>query len=197
MDKTWLIGLSGTNGSGKDTVGHMLSEHHRYLFISITDLLRNEARRRGVPIERENLREISAEWRRQLGLGVLIDKAVAEYEAVKDKYDGVAIASLRNPGEANRVHELGGTVVWIDADPRVRYDRVQANAANRGRSGEDNKTFEQFQMEEAAEMHFSGDTATLNMIGVKERSDIKIDNNNPDLQVFRQQIEKALGLSTE
>jgi cytidylate kinase len=189
-----LIGLSGTNGSGKDTVGHMLDQHHHYMFISITDLLRNEARRRGVPIDREHLRGISAEWRRQLGLGVLVDKAVAEYEAVKDKYNGLVIASLRNPGEANRVHELGGTVVWIDADPRARYERVQANAPTRGRAGEDNKTFEQFQMEEAAEMQFSGDTATLNMIGVKERSDIKIDNNDPDLETFRRQLEKALGL---
>ncbi len=197
QNKFKIIGLSGTNGSGKDTVGHMLSEHHGYLFISITDLLRNEARRRGVPVDRENLRTISAEWRRQLGLGVLVDKAVAEYESMKDKYQGLVLASLRNPGEANRVHEQGGTVIWIDAAPRVRYERVQAAADVRGRKGEDDKTFEQFLAEESAEMRSSGDVATLDMSAVKERADIFIDNDDPDLEVFRKQVEQALGLTQD
>ena len=66
-------------------------------------------------MEREVLRTISAEWRRELGLGVLVDKAYAEYQV--GDYKGLAIASLRNPGEADRVHALGGSVLWIDADP--------------------------------------------------------------------------------
>lgn len=191
--KLWVIGLAGTNGSGKDTVGHMLAEHHNYLFISVTDLLRAEAARRGMTSNREALRTISAEWRRELGLGVLIDKAVAEYETVRDKYVGVVISSLRNPGEADRIHQLGGTVVWIDADPRVRYERIQANAESRGRAAEDNKTFEQFQAEEAAEMQSSGDAATLNMSAVKELSDVFPDNGT-DLVTFRKDVERALGL---
>jgi dephospho-CoA kinase len=195
MNKLWVIGLAGTNGAGKDTVGHMLAEHHNYLFISVTELLRNEARRRGLPVEREVLRNISAEWRRELGLGVLVDKAVAEYEIVREKYAGVVMASLRNPGEADRIHDLGGTMVWIDADPRVRYDRVQAAAAKRNRAGEDNKTFEQFQAEEAVEMQSSsGDVATLNMLAVKERCDIFPNNDNTGLETFRKDIEQALGL---
>jgi len=192
--KPTIIGLSGTNGSGKDTVGHMLADKHGYLFVSVTELLRAEAKRRGVPVEREYLRQISAEWRRKSGLGVLVDKAVAEYQKDAGKYSGVVMASLRNPGEADRLHELGGTMVWIDADPRVRYGRIQANAHHRGRSGEDDKTFEQFMTEEAAEMQSSGDSATLNMLGVKERSDIFLQNDAADLKDFQTQIERALGL---
>ena len=192
--KLQIIGLSGTNGSGKDTVGHILAERHGYLFISVTDLLRTEATRRGQPVEREVLRTISAEWRRELGLGVLVDKAVAEYETAKDKYSGVVMASLRNPGEADRVHDFGGTVIWIDADPRVRYDRVQANAAARNRAEEDNKSFEQFLAEEEAEMHASGDSATLDMAGVKDKADIFIDNGSDSLDAFTQAVEQQLGL---
>lgn len=194
MSDLRIIGLAGTNGAGKDTVGHILAEHHKYLFISVTDLLRKEAERRGLPVERGVLRSISAEWRRALGLGVLVDKAVAEYETVKDKYAGVVISSIRNPGEADRVHDLGGTMIWVDADPRVRYDRVQANLANRGRAGEDDKTFEQFQKEEAEEMNPSGDSATLNMAGVKERCDIFSNNDDGGLDKFRKDIEQTLGL---
>src|SRR5688572_27004691 len=107
MDKK-IIGLSGTNGSGKDTVGKILADQHGYLFVSVTDILRAEAKRRGMPIERETLRSISAEWRRSSGLAVLIDKAIAEYENERANYSGIVMASLRNPGEVQKVHELGG-----------------------------------------------------------------------------------------
>lgn len=171
-----IIGLSGTNGSGKDTVGIILAERYGFLFISVTELLRDEAKRRGLAVERENLRKISAEWRRQSGLGVLIDKAVAQYEQVRGDYKGLAIASLRNPGEADRTHEFGGTVVWVDADPKLRYERIQANKSHRGRLEEDNKTYAQFMAEEQQEMRQTGDEATLNMRGVKDKVDLTLTN---------------------
>ncbi len=196
MKKLQIIGLAGTNGSGKDTVGHILVTAHGYLFISVTELLRAEAQRRDQKPDRGVLRTISAEWRRELGLGVLVDKAVAEYEKNPDEYSGVVIASLRNPGEADRIHEFGGTMVWVDSDSRVRYDRIQVNAVSRNRAEEDNKTFEQFVAEEEAEMHppEGSDEATVNMAEVKNRCDVSIYNNSNDLVVFQGVIEKALGL---
>ena len=191
-----IIGLAGTNGSGKDAVGEILANSYGYLFISVTELLRAEAKRRNQPVEREVLRTISAEWRRELGLGVLVDKAVAEYEIVKDKYSGVVIASLRNPGEADRIHAMGGTMVWIDADPHVRYDRVQSNKALRGRAEEDNKTFAQFLAEEAAEMHTpsGGDAANLNSAGVKDRCDSFLNNASSELARLERDLAQLLGL---
>lgn len=193
--KLKIIGLAGTNGSGKDSVGQILASRHGYLFVSVTEILRAELRRRGQEINRENLRALSAEWRRKSGqLGVLVDKAFEEYEKVSDNFTGVAMASLRNPGEAERVHELGGTVVWVDADPKIRYDRIQANAALRARIGEDQKTFEQFLSEEAAEMNPAPgtDEAVLNMAEVKDRSDVFIDNASNDLAALQQNVARAL-----
>ena len=194
--KLRIIGLSGTNGSGKDTVGHVLNENHGFLFVPTTELLRVELRRRHLPVTRKNLRMVSVEWRHELGLGVLVDKAVADFQVARDLYAGVVISSLRNPGEADRVHDLGGTVVWIDADPRIRYQRIQANSVSRGRAEEDNKTYDQFIAEEVAEMSppKDGDDASLDMNAVKERSDIIIDNSKMDLQTFRKNIPKLLGL---
>lgn len=190
-----IIGISGTNGAGKDTVGELLAQRYGYLFISVTELLRDEARRRGLPVEREHLRGISAEWRRAYGLGVLVDRAVETLEAAPTgRYKGVVMASLRNPAEADRVHELGGTMLWIDADPKVRYNRVQA--ADRGRGGEDNKTFEEFLEEEAFEMRqqAGADNATLNVSAVKERCDQTIINNDGSVDALANRIETALGL---
>lgn len=191
-----IIGLSGTNGSGKDALAHMLVERHQFLFISGSDILRDEARARGQEPAREVLRAISAEWRRESGsLGVIIDKAVELYKQVTAQYPGgLVIASLRNPGEADRVHELKGVVVWLDADARVRYDRIQAHAGERNRAEEDNKTFEQFLSEEADEMTTTGDSATLNMSAVKERADIFVNNNGNDIEAFKDEAELALRL---
>ncbi|MEI9913804.1 MAG: AAA family ATPase [Candidatus Saccharibacteria bacterium] len=197
MDKSKLgiIGIAGTNGSGKDTLGHILSQHN-YLFISVTELLRDECKRRNIIADRENLRIISAEWRRESGLGVLVDKAKAEYDKVSSKYVGLAIASLRNPGEADRVHELSGTVIWLDADPKLRYKRVQDSSQHRShRADEDNKTFEEFLAEEQVEMHASGDEATLDMAAVQDRADISIDNSHDKTADFKVHIEELLDLN--
>lgn len=187
-----IIGIGGTDGSGKDTVGELFADRPGWLFVSVTDMLRQEARRRGLPLERKVLRQISSEWRKQQGLGVLIDKALAEFEKVSQKrqLDGLALVSLRNFGEADRVHELGGQVVWVDAEPKIRYRRV--NSRNRG--SEDHVTFDQFMAEEAAQMHHSGDETTLNLAGVKERADIFITNDGNDIEAFKSNAAKALGL---
>lgn len=182
-----IIGIGGTNGSGKDTLGEILAEKFGFKFISLTDMLRTECRERGLPVERENLRMISAEWREKGGLGAPIDKVMAVYEPQAENYKGLVTASLRNPGEADRVHELGGTVIWVDADPKVRYERVIGS--DRGRGSEDNKTFEQFLQEEHDEMYPKpGASATaLSTVDVKERSDITIFNETTR-EVFETQI---------
>lgn len=172
-----IIGISGTNGSGKDTVGEYLQKEKGFLFVPATEMLRAEAQKRGLPLEREVLRNISAEWRRESGLGVLVDKAI---EQAGDSYPGLAIASLRNPGEADRVKELKGTVVWVDADPEIRYERV----TGRGRSSEDRKSFEEFLQEERDEASHSGDEATLNTSAVKDRADIFLTNNFDSVTEF-------------
>lgn len=174
--KPTLIGISGTNGAGKDTVGGILADTFGYVFTSVTVPMRAELERRGCPTDREHMRELSAEWRREHGLAVLVDKAIEEYGEQAKAKSGLAIASLRNPAEADRVHELGGIVIWIDAEPRVRYERIQANAAARNRADEDNRTFEQFLAEEQAEMHALGDAATLDMAAVKAKCDFTLVN---------------------
>lgn len=187
-----IIGLSGTNGSGKDTVGAILAEKHGFLFVSVTELLRDEVKRRGQPVDREHLRALSAEWRREFGLGVLVDRAVELYKQQGDAYQGLVMASLRNPAEADRVHQLGGDMWWIDADPRIRYDRVQRGAAERGRAGEDIKTFEQFQAEGEAEMYGNGDPAALNMSAVRDLCDVKLLNESSDLSLLDAEVTKLL-----
>jgi dephospho-CoA kinase len=170
-----LIGIGGTNAAGKDTVAEMLAERHGWQFVSVSDILRDELRREGKPIERRLLRSVSAKWREEFGLGILIDKAVELYNP--KKYNNLVISSLRNFGEADEVHKLGGKVVWVDADMQVRYDRIQS----RMRSAERNEMH-----------HKDGNQNSLNLSGVAERADIKLENNGDDVEVFKDAAEKAL-----
>jgi len=185
-----LFGISGSNGSGKDTLGHLLEDRYEFKFISVSDMLREEAARRGMEPNRKNLHVISAEWRREGGLGVLIDRAVELYEKTYAlDHVGLALASLRNPGEVDKVHERGGKVVWVDADPEIRYARIQF--ASRGRDDTDNLSFEKFMEEEAFEMQPTGDEATLNMQGVKDKCDFTLFNNSTELDHFIRTIDES------
>ena len=191
-----LIGIAGTNGSGKDTLGQMLADKYGYLFISVTDILRDELTSRGLPLSRKYMRELSAEWRRESGLGVLVDKARLIFTQNTKDYRGLAIASLRNPGEVDRVHEFGGKVVWLDATPEIRFERVQTNRASRGahRSIDDNMTFERFLYDEEIEMQPTGDDTQLHGAAVKSKADIFIENNSEDVESFGEKVKASLDL---
>ncbi len=167
-----LIGIGGTNGSGKDTLGEILQDKYGWKFISLTDVLRDIARQRGLSISRENLRQISAELREEHSTGVMIDLVVDTYKKLDQNYKGLVTASLRNAGEVDRVHELGGRVIWIDADPKLRYQRI----VSRSRS-DDTVSFEEFIRQEQIEMHGAKNEFELRSADVKEASDISIEND--------------------
>lgn len=183
-----IIGIAGTNGSGKDTVGQILQENYGFLFVSVTDILRRELQKEGKPTSRENMRGLGDEWRRSIGLAVLVDKAKEIYDSAGRTYKGLVIASVRNVGEAEHIHELGGIVIWVDADPKIRYERI----SSRLRSSEDEKTFEEFLKEEQDEMNAYGDEAGLAMGEVKKLCDVFIENNSDDIEILRTSTEQAL-----
>lgn len=187
-----IIGLSGTNGSGKDTVADLLAQKHGWLAVSATEMLAAELTVRGLPLDRSQKSKLSAEWRREHGMAVIVDRAYGAYMAHPDRYKGLVVGSLRHPAEADRIHELGGIMLWVDADPKVRYGRI--TGADRGRGAEDSKPYEHWLADEEREMSPEGDKATLDMGGVRERADIVCVNNDNDIDAFRRQIEQLLGL---
>lgn len=182
-----LIGIGGTNGSGKDTLGKIIADNYNYVFISLTESLRDEAKRRGWAPDRKATRTISQEWREEHGLAVLIEMMIKKHEASQDKDKGLATSSLRNGGEPDFIHEKGGLVIWIDAPVEVRYERITSNK-RAGRGVDDQKTLEQFIAEEKLEMfgkETDEDTA-LRTIDVKNKADIILENTASSLEEFEE-----------
>jgi dephospho-CoA kinase len=196
MNKVQYVGISGTNGAGKDTVGEVLKKHG-FFVASATEMLADGLKEKGWPIDREHKAKLSTEWRRQFGMGAVVDQGLKLYEPVADQYQGFGVGSLRHPGEADRIHALpGGVVIWVDADPKIRYERVMDASRGANKAGEDSVTYEEFLVQQEAEMHHKeGDTATLSIADVKIRADITLFNNDNDIEAFKQGVEKALGLA--
>lgn len=155
--------------------------------VSLSDILRTEADKRGVTHERENLGAISTEWGSKLGAGALSTMTIVNFRETRlPSESGLSIVSIRRPDEATTIQHEGGIVLWIDAAREIRYRRIRE--ANRGRVT-DVKTFEEFCAEEDKEMYpESDDPFVLNMSGVREIADIHLTNEFGSAKEFEQDL---------
>lgn len=171
-----VIGIAGTNGSGKDTLADLRLARTGARKVSLSDILRVEASRRGQDHSHESLRGISTELSQRFGAGALVIIAIEEYfESPTAEENGLSVVSLRRVDEAREVKDRGGVVLWVDADRETRYRRIQA--ASRGRE-DDQDSYERFCEQEDIELYpTSCDPNVLNMNAVREEADIHIDNS--------------------
>lgn len=171
-----IIGVAGTNASLKGTLAARRQETHRTQTAELSDILRIEATKRGLSHERENLRAISTEWGRKFGAGALSVMTLNKYwDESTDAKTGLSVVSIRRPAEAQVIQENGGSIIWLDAEKEIRYERVKHG--NRGRI-DDMKTFDEFIAEEEVEMNpSSNDPFLVNMSGVREIADIHVDTS--------------------
>jgi len=178
-----IIGLAGTNGAGKDTLGDLRFTLEAARKVSLSDILRTEADRRGLSHERENLGAIGTEWGSKMGAGALSTMTIRDFNETRAEHEtGLSIVSVRRPEEARAIQREGGLMLWIDAARSIRYQRILE--ANRGRVT-DIKTFEEFCAEEDREMYpTSDDPFVLNMGGVREISDVHLLNEFESREEF-------------
>lgn len=163
-----LIGVTGTLVSGKDTVAEYLKSKGFFHF-SLADAIREECDWRGLPKDRDTLRNLGNELRETLGADILARRAI---EAIKkQRVQNVVITSIRNPEEVKFLKQQPDFVlIAIDAPIEIRYQRIVARERE-----SDFVDFATFQKQEEEEM--SGGEFKQNLAEVIAMADYKIIND--------------------
>lgn len=143
MSNLHLIGLAGTAGAGKDTAADLLSRMFAMHNLSTSDALRaitryvyrlpNEAQ----PV-RDQLFQVGTHIRTVVNPAALVELCILQAQLLQ--LDRAIISGLRSMGEAEAIRAAGGTIVAVDADPRIRYQRM----FDRARDADAQKTLEEF-----------------------------------------------------
>jgi dCMP deaminase len=155
-----IIGLTGQNAAGKGSVANYLKAKG-FEYCSLSDVLREEANKRGIVITRDSLQFLGNSLRAEFSNSVLADMVIERLEDNKS----YVIDSIRNPSEAEALKKLRGFVlVNVEAPLEIRFERIKA----RGREN-DPKNLEEFRLIE--EIENSQDDAGLRIKECQEMAD--------------------------
>lgn len=164
-----ILGITGTVGAGKGTVVAYLAEHHSFAHYSVRDFLYEEMRRRGKDTEdRTALRETGNALRQEHGPAYV---AEALLQKAQEAGGDAIIESIRTVGEAELLKKHGAFIVAVDADKKLRYERV----IKRG-SQTDDLSFQEFCEEEDREMMGTA-VWDMNVFGVMKIADWTLKND--------------------
>lgn len=168
-----VIGMTGLNSSGKDIAAEYLVGQG-FAHVSLADILREEAGRRGIEPTRANLSDLGTKIKHEEGLSVLADRAI---ERVRGD---TVITAIRHPQELEILKTLPGfRLIFIDAPAAIRYQR----AKTRARPGDNIQSFETFLRLEKKER---APGVGQSVDEVVKLADYTVDNRHDLPQLYRQ-----------
>ncbi len=176
-----ILGLTGSFGAGKGTVVEYLEEKG-FTHYSTSGVIREEIIARGMPVNRDSYIVVGNDLRKQFGAAHLVDVC---YEKAQKEGGNAIIESLRAVAEVNRIHELGGKVIGVDADPHIRYERVVLRGSEK-----DFVTFEQWMAQQEAESN-PDDPTKQDIFSALKLSDAIVTNDGT-LEELHHQVDDVL-----
>ena len=165
--KDFTIGITGTNGAGKDEVAAFFKEKGFNVY-SHSDELRAVAEKRRLDKTRDNLFNLGNELRKKGGNGVLSEIIIKKLKRP------AVILSIRHPAEVQvyRDNLQGFVLLGVDAKREIRYKR----SLLRKRSGEEKFTYENFIEKDEREIKGEGEVQQIGR--VMEMADVTVMNNS-------------------
>lgn len=177
-----IIGVTGTIGAGKGTLVGYLVERHGFTHYSVREFLVEEIEKRGMVPDRSAMRSVANELRAAHGPAYIIESLYAR--ALENGGDAL-IESIRAIGEAEFLKEKGAKILAVDADRKIRYERIQQRGAST-----DQVDFDTWVMQEERELA-SVEPWDMNVLGVMAMADVRIENDGPR-GTFEELIDGAL-----
>jgi len=178
-----IIGITGTDGAGKGTVVEYLVSKKGFVYYHARALFAQETLRRGIESSRANLRLVANDLRREHGNDFIVTFFLKQAQEKGDEH--IVIDSIRTMAEAETLKKNGGILLCIDADRKVRYERIKRRA-----SSTDHVSFEEFVLLEEREMN-DPDPNGMQKAQVMSAADHCIENNI-SLEDLHSQIEAFL-----
>jgi dephospho-CoA kinase len=177
-----ILGVTGTDGGGKGTLVEYLVAQKGFIHCSARALWVDEMQKRGLEISRANMRLTANSLRAEHGNDYLVQEYLRR--ATSAGWENVAIDSIRATAEADTLRTHGGILLAVDADPKLRYERMQSRAAEKLVS------FEEFMAQEALEMN-DHDPSGMQKAKVMQMADYTLTNNGT-LEELHHQIDDVL-----
>ena len=164
-----IIGITGTLGAGKGTIVDYLVEKKDFANFSVRNFLLEKIRELGMPENRDSMYNLANELRAKHGPSYIVDQL---FEQAKQTAINSIIESIRTTGEIASLRQKGTFYLFaVDADPRIRYDRIQLR-----KSETDSVSFEIFRQNEQRES-ISSDPGIQNLKACIREADYLIMNN--------------------
>lgn len=175
-----IMGVCGQPASGKDTVANFLVSRG-FSHISLGDLLREEMRRAGLPMDRAHMSVFAEDAKKNRGMAYLAELAAAR---ISDK---AVISGIRGTAEVEYFRKRFGQdfmLLVVDAPLMARYERSR----KRNRPGDD-ISFEEFRwIEDHERAAASGAQEVDKVIAM---ADLTLDNSKTVDHLFAQ-VEKLI-----
>ncbi|HUQ30035.1 MAG TPA: AAA family ATPase [Candidatus Paceibacterota bacterium] len=182
-----IIGITGTIGAGKGEVVRYLVDSKNFAHFSVRDLLTEEIKKRRFPMTRDSMRLVANEIRKTRNPSYIIESLYGR--AAASGKDAV-VESVRALAEADFLKSKGATLLAVDADRRLRYDRI----VSRG-SSTDKVDFDTWVAQEERELAAT-DPWDMNVLGVMGKADHRMYNNGT-LEELHGRIDEMLATLTK
>lgn len=179
--KRLLVGLVGTNGSGKSSVCDFL-KNKGFSILSLSDVVREEAKKHGGDLDRDTLTLTGSRLKLDFGHDILAKRCFE----ISQKSPGTnwVFDSVRHDEELKFLKANGVFFIGLEASMETRYQRIQ----NR-RGSTDSVDFETFKAQ--CEREYLGQSSGQNIKETLKLCDTLILNNGT-LDALRIQIESVL-----
>lgn len=175
-----IIGLTGRIAGGKGVASDFFKENG-FEYLSLSNEVREEAKKRNLPLERKALQDLGNLMRKEKGSAALAKKIIKKINNKKN----YVVDGIRNSGEVEELKKVFKSkfiLISVDADLKIRW----RNAQNRAKES-DPKSFEEFLEADKRDFEENSDNGQQ----VKKCMSMADYNllNNGTIQELREQLE--------